>query len=81
VWVNSTLSLFRDESGEPEWWVSVVEDISDREQVEAKLQESEQRFRGLMEQAPMAISLFTPDGKLAQVNPAWKRSWGESSLR
>jgi PAS domain S-box-containing protein len=37
VWVNSTLSLFRDESGEPEWWVSVVEDISDREQVEAKL--------------------------------------------
>jgi signal transduction histidine kinase len=76
VWVNSTLSLFRDESGEPEWWVSVVEDISDREQVEAKLQESEQRFRGLMEQAPMAISLFTPDGKLAQVNPAWKRSWG-----
>jgi signal transduction histidine kinase len=76
VWVNSTLSLFRDESGEPEWWVSVVEDISDREQVEAKLRESEQRFRGLMEQAPMAISLFTPDGKLAQVNPAWVKDWG-----
>ncbi len=53
-----------------------IKDIKDREQVEAKLQESEQRFRGLMEQAPMPISLFTPDGKLARVNPAWKRSWG-----
>jgi len=54
----------------------VVEYINDREQMEAKLRESEQRFRGLMEQAPMPISLFTPDGKLAQVNPAWMQSWG-----
>jgi PAS domain-containing protein len=56
--------------------VEDIEDINDREQAEAKLQESEQRFRGLMEQAPMAISLFTPDGKLAQVNPAWVKDWG-----
>ena len=76
MWVNSTSSLFHDESGDPEWWVSVTEDISDREQMEAMLQESEQLFRGLMEQAPMAISLFTPDGKLAEVNPAWMRDWG-----
>ena len=54
----------------------MVEYINDREQMEAKLRESEQRFRGLMEQAPMPISLFTPDGKLAQVNPAWMQSWG-----
>ena len=54
----------------------MVEDINDREQMEAKLRESEQRFRSLMEQAPMPISLFTPDGKLAQVNPAWMQSWG-----
>jgi signal transduction histidine kinase len=73
------LSLFGSEAGEPAWWVSVVEDIediNDREQVEEKLRESEQRFRGLMEQAPLPISLFGPDGKIAEVNPAWIRSWG-----
>ena len=76
AWRYAIPTSFHDEAGEPEWWVSVVEDINDREQMEAKLRESEQRFRGLMEQAPMPISLFTPDGKIAEVNPAWMRSWG-----
>jgi signal transduction histidine kinase len=54
----------------------VVEDIKDREQVEAKPRESEQRFRALMEQSPLGITINTPDGKLAQVNPAWMKGWG-----
>ena len=51
-------------------------DITGRKLAEEELGNSEERFRRLMEQSPLGISIFTPDGKLAQVNPAWKRSWG-----
>lgn len=52
------------------------EDIDARKQVEAELRQSEERFRSLMEQSPLPIARFTPDGKIAQVNPAWLQDWG-----
>ena len=52
------------------------EDIDERKQVEAELRQSEERFRSLMEQSPLPIARFTPDGKIAQVNSAWLRGWG-----
>ncbi len=45
VWVNITVSLMRESSGEPKYFISVVEDISDRkhdhEQIQASLVEKE----------------------------------------
>ncbi len=45
VWVNITVSLMREPSGEPKYFISVVEDISDRkqsnEQIQASLLEKE----------------------------------------
>jgi predicted ATPase/signal transduction histidine kinase/tRNA A-37 threonylcarbamoyl transferase component Bud32 len=41
-----------------------------------ELQESEERFRSLMEQSPLAIELLTPEGQICQVNAAWMRLWG-----
>src|SRR5215210_8606750 len=34
VWVNLTVSLVRDSSGEPAYFISVVEDISERKKTE-----------------------------------------------
>jgi PAS domain S-box-containing protein len=34
VWINLTVSLVRNEAGQPQWFVSVIEDISDRKQAE-----------------------------------------------
>jgi PAS domain S-box-containing protein len=48
VWINLTVSLVRDSSGKPAYFVSVIEDISERKQVEEerqRLYESEQRVR------------------------------------
>jgi two-component system sensor kinase FixL len=39
-------------------------------------EESEVSFRCLMEQSPLAIAIYTPEGKIAQVNDAWLRLWG-----
>jgi PAS domain S-box-containing protein len=45
VWVNLTVSLRRRSSGEPKYFISVVQDISDRKQTEVALQQSESQLR------------------------------------
>jgi PAS domain S-box-containing protein len=41
-----------------------------------ELEKSEEHFRNLMEQSPLAIAIFTPEGQFTDVNPAWYRQWG-----
>lgn len=41
VWINLTVSLLRETSGEPKYFISVVEDISDRKNAEEALKKSE----------------------------------------
>jgi PAS domain S-box-containing protein len=47
-----------------------------RYRAEEALRQSEERFRGLMEQAPFSIQIFSPDGRTVQVNRAWEELWG-----
>jgi PAS domain-containing protein len=55
-----------------------ITDITSRKLAEEELATSEARFRALMEQSPLAIVIFSPDGKITQYNPAWSRMWGVS---
>ncbi len=48
----------------------VCEDITDRKQAEAVLQESEQRLRLMIECAPECVAIVSPDGRLQSINPA-----------
>jgi PAS domain S-box-containing protein len=45
VWVLLSVSLVRDAMGQPMYFVSQIQDITDRKLVEARLIESEQRYR------------------------------------
>ncbi len=45
-------------------------------QENARLRQSEGRFRGLMEQAPFSVQVFAPDGHTLRVNRAWEELWG-----
>ena len=40
VWANLTVSLVKDNLGQPDYFISVIEDISDRKQAETALEES-----------------------------------------
>ncbi|MCD4785128.1 MAG: PAS domain S-box protein [Candidatus Eremiobacteraeota bacterium] len=47
-----------------------------KERAETALQESEGRFRAMMEQSPIAVQMMTPDGRIVQVNDAYLKLWG-----
>jgi len=49
IWINLTVSLVRDAGGEPNYFIAVIEDISDRKQAEATLYRSNQRLAALQE--------------------------------
>ncbi len=76
VWVQLSISPLWAEGEAPTTHVTVMEDISERIQAQEALAESERRFRALMEQSPVSLEIYRPDGLLLQANPAWERLWG-----
>ena len=75
VWINLTTSLLRDPSREPGYFVSVIEDITERKWVEEELKLSEERFRNIVEQSPLSVQILSPDGRTLRVNRAWEKLW------
>src|SRR5215210_5870719 len=48
----------------------------ERRRAEEELKVSETRFRLMIEQSPLSIQIFSPDGRTVRVNRAWERLWG-----
>ena len=42
---------------------------------EEKVKESEERFRTVIKQSPVAIEIYEPNGRLISVNDAWEKFW------
>jgi PAS domain S-box-containing protein len=60
-------------------WQALVRDISERKRVEEALQESEERFRLTIDEAPIGMALQTLDGRFVRVNRALCEIVGYSS--
>ena len=69
VWVVLTVSLLREDTGNPRWFVSVVEDVTDK----IKIQQERDR---ILESSQDLICVGGMDGSLKYVNPAWERILG-----
>lgn len=59
VWVNLTVGCVRDEAGEVEYFISVIQDISEQKRMLRALAESEARFRAVQQTAPDAFMMFS----------------------
>jgi PAS domain S-box-containing protein len=64
-----------DVKGQPRL-LSIAQDISERVVMEKALRASEERFRQLYDDAPIAYQSLDPDGLLIQVNQAWLAALG-----
>lgn len=66
--VDVTVTLIRDNAGNPAQMVAIMRDIRDRKRAERALQESEERFRATFEQAAVGLAHTRLDGRLIRVN-------------
>lgn len=76
IWTDLTVSLFRDVTDEPKYFISVVEDISDRIAIRKALIESEARLSRAIINAPYPIIIHAEDGTVLQLNQAWMELTG-----
>ena len=79
MFAHTTVSLLRDDAGNPLNTVVVVEDISDRKKAEAALRESEERLRLVTENMSDLVCLHDPDGRYIYVTSSCKALLGYCS--
>jgi len=73
VWIRLTVALVWRADGGPDYFISMIEDISARKRLEATLREREHRLEAIVAHSPSALSLKHPDGRYALANPNLQR--------
>ena len=89
IWVNLTVSLVKNSSGQPDYFINVVEDISDRHELRSSLEKSLRRLSNLHQidraiiearepeaiayEAIHSINKFSTSQRISIVTFDWKR--------
>ena len=83
LWVSRTASIIRDEQGEPQHFLLMVEDISERKASEAALEESRRELQAaldanqlIMDKSQDVICTIDEQGRFLSVNAACEGLWG-----
>jgi PAS domain S-box-containing protein len=79
VWTRICVSLARDQHHLPQYFISVIEDITDRIQAERSLRESEQRLR-LALSAGVGVWDCDLRAKAPMLSPQYNRVFGQPPL-
>ncbi|MGA7325757.1 MAG: PAS domain S-box protein [Rhodomicrobium sp.] len=77
-WTLSRAAPVLDANGNIQEWMGAASDISARKHAEAALRESEERFRGIFENAATGIAILDLDGRFQSCNPAFSAMLGYS---
>lgn len=71
VWVSVTVSLVRNEAGEPGWFVGVVADISQRKMAEENSRKAAELNQRVLASLSSHIAILNRSGTIIAVNEAW----------
>ncbi len=75
VWANLSVSLVRNSAGEAQYYIGIVEDITDRKQAELELQ----KLAAIVENSTDLIGLATMTGESLYLNAAGQTLMGVTS--
>jgi PAS domain S-box-containing protein len=78
-WVHAEGGIARDEQGRPRAFFGTVQDITARKEAEAALQESEAKYRRIVETATEGIAMADAEARIVFVNDRWLAIFGYSS--
>lgn len=67
-WAQLTITLLRDSEGNPSYFLSTVQDITQKKLVEQALLESQQKFQIIFDQTAMGLSAVGLDGSILNAN-------------
>ncbi len=77
-WAEVINTLLHGADGQPSGFVGTAIDITERKQAELALQQSEARYRAIVEAQTEMINRFLPDGTITFVNEAYCRGHGKT---
>ncbi len=70
IWGDLSASCLRDSSGAVECLVAQIIDVTDEVECRSRQAQADSRFRRMMENSRVGMSLNTPDGRFVDVNEA-----------
>ena len=76
VWVNLTVSLVRESSGEPMYYIGVIQDITDRKHAENLIQEQKEFSENLLQNLTVPAFVLSPEHKVLIWNKACEHLTG-----
>jgi PAS domain S-box-containing protein len=79
VWARVLVQLVRDDAGAPQYFVSHVQDVSDRREAEDLLHDSERTLRSVIDNTPAMICVKGRDHRYKLVNREFEVQQGMSS--
>ena len=74
--VELSSNLIKNMEGEKIGFRGIARDVTERSRSQEALRKSERRYRTLLDFAPYPIVVFTPDGRVTYLNPAFTRTFG-----
>ena len=77
VWISLSVSLIWKDEDNPLYFISQIEDITDRKQAQENLKKSEERLSKFFMVAPVGIAVTSlPDGRLLDINNEFETMLG-----
>jgi PAS domain S-box-containing protein len=79
VWAHVLAQVIREASGEPKYFISHVQDVSDRRQAQSLLRDSERTLRSVIDNTPAVICVTGRGHRYKLVNREFEQVYGVKS--
>ena len=81
VWTLLSVSLVQDEQGSPRYFISQIQDITERKNAERNLSSAREFLQGVQNSLSAHIAILDEQGRIVQVNTAWCRFGEQNGLQ